>query len=902
MEQVTVRELASEFEMKSSKVISELKKIGVWVPSSDTVVDSDIANRIRKRLQMIQEAEQEEKDKKADKGKKPTTAKSRKSIRELGKPRKRTARKKAVEEPEESQPTSLLGGSSLRPRKGRKSAYRKPEVEEISETPETEEITEITPETEIPAEAPEISAESQVETADISAAEIPVEPTEIKEAEPVETEEKEVEEEVTPVPAVEPEPAIETEEVPPLVPTEKEVVEEPPAKRKPEKEKVKKPSRAEKTVTVEAKTTVEAEAQEAEKVKTAAEAEVAAEPRKKIQPVRVKRSVARKKIKKEKARQERADDTQTAVEAGSGEVVFSEKVTVKSFGEKTGVRSAEIIGALMQMGIMATMNQVLDQEIVEKLCDRFEILASFVSFEEEAAIEEIAVDKPEDLTARAPVVTVMGHVDHGKTTLLDFIRETHVAESEEGGITQHIGASNVSVGDKRIVFIDTPGHEAFTRMRARGAQATDIVVLVVAADDGVMPQTLEAIDHAKAAEVPIVVAINKIDKPGANPQRVQQELSDRGLIPEDWGGDTIMVELSAKEGTNIDTLLEMLLLVSELQELKANPKRSAAGVVLEAKMEKGRGTVATLLVQNGTLSVGDNFIAGSSFGKIRAMFTDQGESISEAEPSTAVEILGIQGIPQAGDAFQVVENQAKAREMVEFRQEKHRQEELESRSTKVRSLEDLYEQIEAGEVKELPIILKGDTQGSVEVLDDTLKKLGTEKVKIAIMRKGVGAITESDVVLATASHAIIIGFKVRPEATARSLAEQDNVEIRLYGVIYDIENEIKQAMVGLLEPTFREKYLGRAEVRETFRVPKVGIVAGCYVQDGIINRNAELRLLRDNVVIYEGRFGSLKRFKDDASEVRSGYECGISIAGYNDVKIGDVIEAFEQEEIAPQLN
>jgi translation initiation factor IF-2 len=363
-----------------------------------------------------------------------------------------------------------------------------------------------------------------------------------------------------------------------------------------------------------------------------------------------------------------------------------------------------------------------------------------------------------------------------------------------------------------------------------------------------------------------------------------------------------MVDVSAKEGTNIDSLLEMILLVSEIQELTANPRRGASGVVLEAKMEKGRGAVATLLVQNGTLSIGDNFIAGSAFGKIRAMFSDQAKAINKAEPSTAVEILGLQGIPLAGDVFQVVDDQAKAREMVEFRQEKQRQEELDSRTTKVRSLEDLYEQIQAGEVKELPIILKGDTQGSVEVLDDTLMKLGTEKVKIAVMRKGVGAVTESDVVLATASNAIIIGFKVRPEASARALAEHENVEIRLYGVIYDIENEIKQAMVGLLEPTIQEKYLGRAEVRETFRVPKVGIVAGCHVQDGIVSRNAELRLLRDNVVVYEGRFGSLKRFKDDVNEVRTGYECGIGIEGYNDVKIGDVIEAFVQEEVAPQLN
>jgi len=891
MEQVTVRELATEFNMKSSRVISELKKIGVWVPSSDTLVDSDIANRIRKRLQMILDMEQLEKEKKAEKGRKTTPAKSRKSIRQLGKPRKRTARKKPAEEHEEPLPT-LLGATSLKPRKGRKALYRKAEAEEPAETVEAEEVQ--------PTEAEEVEVpEVPVETPEAMLEVV----SEVEETAPAEP--SAVEAEVQPEPA---EPAAEqagiTEPAPPVATVEEAVTEA-------VEELTITPEVAEPEIAPQVETapeTVEVPVEEPEAVgetptepaveKEAAPAESVAPPA----PVRIKRSVARKKKKKEKERTTRAQKEPVVKGRETGEVVFSEKITVKLFGEKTGIRSSKIIGALMQMGIMATINQIMDRETVEKLCERFDIIPNFVTFEEEAAIGDVVADQPENLEPRAPVVTVMGHVDHGKTTLLDFIRKTRVAESEEGGITQHIGASNVQVGDQKIVFIDTPGHEAFTRMRARGAQATDIVVLVVAADDGVMPQTLEAIDHAKAADVPIVVAINKIDKPGANPQRVRQELSDRGLVPEDWGGDTIMVELSAKEGTNVDSLLEMILLVGEMLELKANPKRTASGVVLEAKMEKGRGTVATLLVQNGTLSIGDTFIAGSSFGKIRAMFTDQGKPIRKTGPSSAVEILGLQGIPQAGDAFQVVDDLTKAREMVEFRMEKQRQEDLVARSTKVRSLEELYQQIQAGEVKELPIIIKGDTQGSVEVLDDTLKKLGTEKVKIVVMRKGVGAITESDVVLATASNAIIIGFKVRPEATARSLAEQENVEIRLYGVIYDVENEIKQAMIGLLEPTLREKYLGRAEVRETFRVPKVGIVAGCHVQDGIVSRNAELRLLRDNIVVYEGKFGSLKRFKDDVNEVRSGYECGISIEGFNDIKIGDVIEAFVQEEVAPQLN
>ncbi|UCF35693.1 MAG: translation initiation factor IF-2, partial [Acidobacteriota bacterium] len=611
------------------------------------------------------------------------------------------------------------------------------------------------------------------------------------------------------------------------------------------------------------------------------------------------RAVVKKKRQKARAQAEAREAAPGEGEA-IREIVFAEKITVKSFAEKTGVKSSQIIGELMKRGVMATMNQSLDPETVESLCEKFEIIASFVSFEEAAALEDRPVDRPEDLLTRAPVVTVMGHVDHGKTSLLDYIREARVAEGEAGGITQHIGAYDVEVNGQHIVFIDTPGHEAFTRMRARGAQATDIVILVVAADDGVMPQTLEAIDHARAADVPIIVAVNKIDKPGAQPDRVKQELSDRGLVSEDWGGDTIMVNVSAKEGTNVGQLLEMILLVSEMQELKANPDRAASGVILEAKMEKGRGAVATLLIQNGTLRVGDAFIAGSAYGRVRAMFNDQGDSVSETGPSTAVEVLGLQGIPQAGDVFQAVEDQTKAREMVEFRLEKQRELEL-AKTAKV-SLDDLYAQMAAGEVKELPIVLKADTQGSAEVLEDTLLKLSTEKVKIRLMGKGVGAINESDVLLASASNAIVIGFSVRPEANVRSLAEHENVEIRLYSVIYSVANEIQQAMLGLLDPTIREKYLGRAEVRDTFRVPKVGMIAGCYVQDGLITRSSEVRLIRDNIVIYEGRIGSLKRFKDDAAEVKSGYECGISIANFNDIKVGDSIEAFVQEEIAPQLN
>jgi translation initiation factor IF-2 len=514
-------------------------------------------------------------------------------------------------------------------------------------------------------------------------------------------------------------------------------------------------------------------------------------------------------------------------------------------------------------------------------------------------VEEQVEEVTEDLQERAPVVTVMGHVDHGKTSLLDAVREAQVASGEAGGITQHIGAYHVDFKDQRIVFIDTPGHEAFTRMRARGAQVTDIVVLVVAADDGVMPQTLEAIDHARAAGVPMVVAINKIDKPGAQPQRVKQELSDHELIAEDWGGDTVMVEVSAKEQTNLDSLLEMILLSAELLELKANPSRAASGVILEAQLDKGRGVVATVLVQNGTLKIGDSFIAGAVYGKVRAMFDDQGGAVAESVSTSAVEILGFQGIPQAGNTLQVVDDAARAREIGEYRQQQLKEQEL-TQISKV-SLDDLYAQMETGDLKELRMVLKADAQGSIEVLVDTLEKLSTPKVQVKVIHSGVGAVSESDVLLASASDAIVVGFNVRPERAAQGLVEHEKVDLRLHTVIYDVVDEIKQAMVGLLEPTLREKDLGRVEVRDTFRVPNFGVIAGSYVQDGMVRRNTQIRLLRDNVVIYEGEIDSLRRFKEDVNEVKGGYECGISIANYNDVKIGDVIQVYDQEEVTPEL-
>src|SRR5687767_8948507 len=494
----------------------------------------------------------------------------------------------------------------------------------------------------------------------------------------------------------------------------------------------------------------------------------------------------------------------------------------------------------------------------------------------------------------------MGHVDHGKTSLLDAIRETRVAEREAGGITQHIGAYHVDLADGRsVVFLDTPGHEAFTLMRARGAKVTDVVVLVVAADDGVMPQTREAIDHAKAANVPIVVAINKIDKPGANPDNVKRELAEVNLVPEDWGGQTVMVPVSAKKKQNLDTLLEMILLSTDILELRANPKRSASGTVLEAKLDRGRGPVATVLVQDGTLSVGDNFIAGPVVGKVRALIDDRGKPTKSAGPSTPVEVLGLTSLPQPGDPFQTVADAAKARQIATFRQTQAKDRALGAKGGRL-TLESLREQIAEGGVKELPLIVKADVQGSAEVLADTLTKLSDEKVRIRIIHSGVGAINESDVLLASASNAVIIGFNVRPDRNAETLAERESVDIRHHSVIYNVTDEMRKAMAGLLEPSFKEVRLGSAEVRNIFKVPKFGVVAGCMVSEGRITRSGEsqARLLRDNIVVHEGKIGSLRRFKDDVSEVKSGFECGIGLANYNDIKVGDVIEVFTMERVA----
>ncbi len=583
-------------------------------------------------------------------------------------------------------------------------------------------------------------------------------------------------------------------------------------------------------------------------------------------------------------------------------VKVTPRTTVKEFAELIGQRPADIVRKLMDMGQMLTFHQPMS-------LDAASIFAEESGVKVEISVEKVGDELLQDVVEtggderpehRPPVVTIMGHVDHGKTSLLDAIRQTNVAEGEAGGITQHIGAYTVSVRGKQVTFLDTPGHEAFTAMRSRGAKVTDIVILVVAADDGVMPQTIEAIHHAKAAGVPLIVAMNKIDKPTANPDRVKNALSEHGLISEAWGGDTIMVEVSAKQKTGLDTLLEMILLQAEVLELKADPHRQAKGTVIEAKIERGRGPVATVLVQSGTLRAGDAYVVGTFSGRVRALINDRGEKAQQAGPSIPVEVIGLPGVPSAGDVFHVVSNERVAREIAEERSQKRRAAEL-AGPAKV-TLDDLFAKIQEGSVKELAIVIKADVQGSSEALAGAVEKLSTDAVKLRVIHNGVGGVMESDVLLASASRAIIIGFNIRPEPKATALAEQQGVDIRLYTIIYDAIADIKAAMEGLLEPTLKERALGRAEVRQVFTIPKIGAVAGSYVIDGTIARSsAGVRVIRDNVVVYQGKLASLRRFKDDVREVQQGYECGLSVENFNDVKAGDIIEAYAIDKIAAKL-
>jgi translation initiation factor IF-2 len=587
--------------------------------------------------------------------------------------------------------------------------------------------------------------------------------------------------------------------------------------------------------------------------------------------------------------------TEITVPRASKRVIrISEVITVGDLAREMGVKAGEVIKKLMGLGMMATINQVLDADTATLIASEFDHQVENVAFDIENAleVEHQKEEQETELTPRPPVVTIMGHVDHGKTSLLDAIRSTHVTTQEHGGITQHIGAYHVQVDGRSVTFLDTPGHEAFTAMRARGAKVTDLVVLVVAADDGVMPQTVEAINHARAAEVPIIVAINKIDRADANLERVKRGLSEYGLVSEEWGGDTVFAPVSAKTQEGIPHLLEMLLLQSDILELKANPGKLARGTIIEAKLDRGRGPVATVLVQEGTLRVGDAFVCGVFHGKVRAMIDDRGQKVDEAPPAFPVEILGLQGVPQAGDSFVAVTDEAKARQVADYRQSKQRESEL-VKSSKV-SLEELYDQIKTGDVRELRVVLKADVQGSVEALTEALSRLSTDEIKLRVIHGSVGGITESDILLAAASNAIVIGFNVRPESKGAALASRESVDVRLYTIIYEAVADVRAAMEGMLEPTYREQTLGRVEVRQIFNISGAGTIAGCYVNEGKIQRGSLVRLLRDQVVVHEGKLGSLKRFKDDVREVAAGYECGLSIEGFQDIKQGDVVEAYEK--------
>ncbi|MDI3327219.1 MAG: translation initiation factor IF-2 [Alicyclobacillaceae bacterium] len=599
--------------------------------------------------------------------------------------------------------------------------------------------------------------------------------------------------------------------------------------------------------------------------------------------------------KGQQRRDSRGTQKEPAAE-GPKSVTVEGPMTVGEFAKLIKKETGDVIKKLLFLGVVAAINQEIDVDAMTLVASEYGIEVQYREPKDEE-MEELLLeeDDPRDLVPRPPVVTIMGHVDHGKTTLLDAIRHTNVTAQEAGGITQHIGAYQVEVKGKKITFLDTPGHEAFTSMRARGAQVTDICVLVVAADDGVMPQTVEAINHAKAAGVPMIVAVNKIDKPEANPDRVKQELTEHGLVPEEWGGDTVFVPVSALRKQGIEDLLEMILLVAEMAELKANPKARPRGTVIEAQLDKGRGPVATVLVQNGTLRVGDIVIAGKTYGRVRAMINDRGRRVKEAGPSTPVEILGLSDVPMAGDAFVVYDDERKARMVAERRQNRQRAEELKVQSRV--TLDDLYKQIQEGQVKELNIILKADVQGSVEALVSALERIDIEGVRVRVIHQGVGAITETDILLATASNAIVIGFNVRPEPGARRMAEAEKVDIRLYRVIYQVIDEIESALKGMLEPEYREVILGRAEVRQTFKVSRVGTIAGCYVLEGKVQRGCDARVIRDGIVIYEGKVDSLKRFKDDVREVMEGYECGMTLERFNDVKEGDIIEVFTMEAV-----
>jgi len=893
MDKITVAELATECSVQNQVVLSELKRLGLYVFSPTATIDLSFADTIRKKIFSQREAEatklaEAEKKKEAEAAKqaaKKAKAPAKKAV-EVAEaaapapaPKKGKKAAKAEKVVEVKKPEEEIPKPSLAPRKGKKHYDRETAglVEELPPPPPR-------------GPEPTPSEIARELLADVGTAPVSVEPEAV------------VEPWYKPLEVVRPKPPVEPEAPPPAAAPEPA----PPVEAAKPAEPVPHPGTVSKKIVIPKAKTKILMRTSTERVVTPditdrilrglrEDRAAAARPGAPIKLVR-KRKPAKAEVPEKAAKVIELPRPPIPPEEFKP-LSITEGVTVKELAEKMDVKSKYIIQKLISRGMLASINQALDLDMAKEVCAEFGFRTEVISFEQEAEAKQEVVDRLEDHLSRPPVVTVMGHVDHGKTSLLDAIRETNVTASEAGGITQHIGAYQVDVNGRSIVFLDTPGHEAFTLMRARGAQATDIVVLVVAADDGVMPQTIEAIHHAKAANVPIVVAINKIDKAGVQVDRVKQALSEQGLLAEDWGGDVVTVLVSAKQKTNLDLLLEMILLVADLKDYRANPKRLASGVVLEAKLDRGRGCVATVLVQNGTLHLGDAFVAGAAHGRVRALTNDRGSNIQVAGPSVPVEIQGLQDLPQAGDTFHVFEDAAKARQVAEYRQGKLREKSL--RASARLSLQALFEQMREGKVKELPLIVKADVQGSVEVVSDVLNKLSSDKVKVRILHSGAGAVTETDVLLASASNAIIIGFSVRPERKAQELAEIEGVEIRLYTVIYNAANDIKNAMIGMLDYTTHEKYLGRAEVRDTFKVPKFGFVAGSYILDGVMRRNAEVRLLRDNVVIHEGRISSLRRFKDDVTEVKSGFECGIGFEHFSDVKVGDIIEAYTIEKIQP---
>ena len=788
------------------------------------------------------------------------------------------------------------------------------EVEQAPESPIKESISEERPETEI---VPEIPSIVEVPQAEVTTAA----PKPLREPIPVKEEEKEGERGIAPKPVIglKPQP-------PKAVKPAKEVPAKIIRRAEPPTRVIKPAEPAVKVVQPTKPVIVPLKPEERKPEKEAEKEKPAPKKKSKVSKAQIEEELAKAKIFKRKREVlERADlydesgKEARAYRAGKGgklpvkkykkteittpkaikrRLKISEVINVGDLAKRMGIKSGDLIKKMIALGLVATLNQSIDYDVAALVAAEFGYEAEKVHYEEEQILK-LHADLPEELVGRPPVVTIMGHVDHGKTSLLDVIRKTNVTAGEAGGITQHIGAYHVHLDKGEIVFLDTPGHEAFTAMRARGAQITDIVILVVAADDGMMQQTKEAIDHARAAGVPIIVAINKIDKPNANPDRVKRQLADYGLVPEDWGGDTIFAEVSAKTGQGVDGLLELILLQAEVLELKANPNKLATGRIVEARLDKGRGPIATVLIQGGVLKTGDPFVCGIQFGKVRALYNDWGQKVDRALPSIPVEVHGFSGVPLAGDEFIVCEDEKTAKQIALTRLQKKREAEL-SKTGKV-TLEKLYEQIQEGQVKELNIILKADVQGSIEAISEALHKLSTPAIKVIVIHSSPGAITETDILLASASKAIIIGFNVRPNHKVQEMAEQEQVDVRFYDIIYQLVSDVKDAMVGMLEPVYKEVVHGHAEIRDLFHVPKVGAIAGSLVTDGKIERNAKARLLRDHVVVYDGRIASLRRIKDDVKEVAAGYECGIRLEDYNDLKVGDIIESYILEETKPEL-